>query len=349
MSFNQQGYNMIADSNNVIYHNLTKVYEELFLIKNSYNLDEDDEYEEFYNRISFYFSNILAQLKLKYIESIKLLEQKNAQNEKDILNLIMENMLLKIENEHLEEKNMLNISNYIEIQANSEKLNSFDKEEHEMIKKRSRNQSSNIVIDKDFSFQNEVKNNINTKIKKKINLYNNTVTSYNAFPFNTNTNNTKYLSKKKSNLSNFISYSKIISNNNKTAINHGQNTYSIQYNSNTRNENNLKSYHLRSNTEDSFKNHERSMYNLLIKSNNYFKEPNSISNSNNRKSRNISCPKGNTKIISVNISANKSTNNLLNGFNKKNNKYQRNLLNKINSIHNMNMKGIINMKMKNNK
>jgi hypothetical protein len=91
------------------------------------------------------------------------------------------------------------------------------------------------------------------------------------------------------------------------------------------------------------------MYNLLIKSNNYFKEPNSISNSNNRKSRNISCPKGNTKIISVNISANKSTNNLLNGFNKKNNKYQRNLLNKINSIHNMNMKGIINMKMKNNK
>ena len=54
-----------------------------------------------------------------------------------------------------------------EIQANSEKVNSFDKEEHEMIKKRSRNQSSNIVIDKDFSFQNEVKNNINTKIKKK--------------------------------------------------------------------------------------------------------------------------------------------------------------------------------------
>ena len=349
MSFNQQSYDMIIDSNNVIYENLTKVYEKLFLIKNSYNLDEDDEYEEFYNRISFYFSNILAQLKLKYIESIKLLEQKNAQNEKDILNLIMENMLLKIENDHLEEKNMLNISNYIEIQANSEKINSFDKEEHEMIKNRSRNQSSNIVIDKDFSFQNEVKNNINTKIKKKINLYNNTVTTYNAFPFNTNTNNSKYLSKKKSNLSNFISYSKIISNNNKTAINHGQNTYSIQYNQNTRNENNLKSYHLRSNTEDSFKNHERSMYNLLIKSNNYFKEPNSISNSNNRKSRNISCPKGNTKIISVNISANKSTNNLLNGFNKKNNKYQRNLLNKINSIHNMNMKGIINMKMKNNK
>ena len=55
-------------------------------------------------------------------------------------------MLLKIENEHLEEKNMLNISNYIEIQANSEKVNSFDKEEHEMIKNRSRNQSSNIVI-----------------------------------------------------------------------------------------------------------------------------------------------------------------------------------------------------------
>ena len=350
MSNNQEFNTIAVSNNNVIYENLTKIYEKLFLVKNSFNFDEDDEYEEFYNRISFYFSNILAQLKLKYIESIKVLEEKNAQNEKDILNLMMENMLLKIENNNFEERNMFNISNCIEIQPNSEKINSFERGNKEYIKNsKSRNKSSNIIIEKEFSFQNEIKNNINSKIKKKINLYNNTVTSYNH-PFQINSNNSNLnLSKKKSNLSNFISYSKKINNNNKTVINHNQNTYSIQYNNYLKNDNNLKSHHIRSNTDDTFKNVERSMCNLPIKSNNYFKEGNINSSSVHRKSRNISCPKSNKKNISVNISANKSTNNLLNGFNKKNNKYQRNLLNKINSIHNMNMKGIINMKMKNNK
>ena len=60
-------YEKITDSNNVIYENLTKIYEKIFLLKNTYNLEEDDEYEEFYNRISFYFSNFLVQIKLKYI------------------------------------------------------------------------------------------------------------------------------------------------------------------------------------------------------------------------------------------------------------------------------------------
>ena len=140
-------YEKITDSNNVIYENLTKIYEKIFLLKNTFNLEEDDEYEEFYNRISFYFSNILAQIKLKYIESIKVLEEKNKNNEKDILNLIMENMLLKIENEYLEEKNMLNLSNYIELK-NSEK-NSFENEGKEYIKNNKiRNKYSNIILEK---------------------------------------------------------------------------------------------------------------------------------------------------------------------------------------------------------
>ena len=39
-------YEKITDSNNVIYENLTKIYEKIFLLKNTYNLEEDDEYEE---------------------------------------------------------------------------------------------------------------------------------------------------------------------------------------------------------------------------------------------------------------------------------------------------------------
>ena len=332
-------YEKITDSNNVIYENLTKIYEKIFLLKNAYNLEEDDEYEEFYNRISFYFSNILAQIKLKYIESIKVLEEKNKNNEKDILNLIMENMLLKIENEYLEEKNMFNLSNYIELK-NSEK-NSFENEGKEYIKNNKiRNKYSNIIFEKDFSFQNDIKNNINSKIKKKINFYNNSNTQNSYNIFNTNLNLSK---NKKSNLTNFINNGKLINISNKNLINHKQNAFSIQYNS--RNEN-LKYYHYKNNTEDNLKNIERSMYNLPIKNN--LKDTN-LSNLNIKKKKNRSCPKGNTKIVSVNLSGNKSTNNLLNNLTKQNNKYQRNLLNKINSIHNTNMKGIINMKMKNNK
>ena len=332
-------YEKITDSNNVIYENLTKIYEKIFLLKNTYNLEEDDEYEEFYNRISFYFSNILAQIKLKYIESIKVLEEKNKNNEKDILNLIMENMLLKIENEYLEEKNMFNLSNYIELK-NSEK-NSFENEGKEYIKNNKiRNKYSNIIFEKDFSFQNDIKNNINSKIKKKINFYNNSNTQNSYNIFNTNLNLSK---NKKSNLTNFINNGKLINISNKNLINHKQNAFSIQYNS--RNEN-LKYYHYKNNTEDNVKNIERSMYNLPIKNN--LKDTN-LSNLNIKKKKNRSCPKGNTKIVSVNLSGNKSTNNLLNNLTKQNNKYQRNLLNKINSIHNTNMKGIINMKMKNNK
>ena len=37
-------YEKITDSNNVIYENLTKIYEKIFLLKNNYNLEEDDEY-----------------------------------------------------------------------------------------------------------------------------------------------------------------------------------------------------------------------------------------------------------------------------------------------------------------
>ena len=332
-------YEKITDSNNVIYENLTKIYEKIFLLKNTYNLEEDDEYEEFYNRISFYFSNILAQIKLKYIESIKVLEEKNKNNEKDILNLIMENMLLKIENEYLEEKNMFNLSNYIELK-NSEK-NSFENEGKEYIKNNKiRNKYSNIIFEKDFLFQNDIKNNINSKIKKKINFYNNSNTQNSYNIFNTNLNLSK---NKKSNLTNFINNGKLINISNKNLINHKQNAFSIQCNS--RNEN-LKYYHYKNNTEDNVKNIERSMYNLPIKNN--LKDTN-LSNLNIKKKKNRSCPKGNTKIVSVNLSGNKSTNNLLNNLTKQNNKYQRNLLNKINSIHNTNMKGIINMKMKNNK
>ena len=114
------------------------------------------------------------------------------------------------------------------------------------------------------------------------------------------------------------------------------------------------------------------MYNLPTKLKNSFNELNNISNIKqiNRKnynihigiSRNKSMQKSiknlslnnnyvyNKSTINLNIPSqqnylNTSTNNKI--FEKDFNRYQKNLIQKINSIHKTNMKGIINMKMKN--
>ena len=107
LNFNSSKNDYNTENNNIILNNLNQIYHKFVLINNSFNNDDCDEYEEFFNRVNFYFSNIIMQLKLKYIESLKELEEKNSKNEKDILDLIMENMILKIENQSLEEKNFL--------------------------------------------------------------------------------------------------------------------------------------------------------------------------------------------------------------------------------------------------
>ena len=104
---------IVTTTNTVIQENLSKLNEKLSIIRNDIIDDEDDEYENFYNRINFYFSTIISELKLNFLESLKksqknetvlqkenqILKQRIESDEKDILNLIMENMLLKIENE----------------------------------------------------------------------------------------------------------------------------------------------------------------------------------------------------------------------------------------------------------
>ena len=142
---------VVKSTNNIIEENLIGLNENLEKIKICLDNEEDKEYEDFYNRISFYFSNIIVQLKLKFIENLEILEKKNKENEKEILNLIMENMLLKIENENYEKNNLLNISNYIEFPLENSKtevnITNINNQ------KRSRN---NFLLDyNNISFKNE--------------------------------------------------------------------------------------------------------------------------------------------------------------------------------------------------
>jgi hypothetical protein len=69
----------INNNNNMIKDNLSKLYDKLTKFKNYICEDEDEEYENFYNRLNFYFSNIVAELKLQFYEGMKVYEAKEIQ------------------------------------------------------------------------------------------------------------------------------------------------------------------------------------------------------------------------------------------------------------------------------
>lgn len=228
---------LVTNTNTIIQENLSSLYEKISIMKSDLIDEEDNEYENFYNRINFYFSSIINQLKLNFLEGIKehqkiqqnlkaqidVMKKKIAQYEKDIMELIMENMLLKIENENYEEKNMLNISHYVDV--NPEEINDksthsnnnpFFVQEQKLLSKKNkktRNKSGiNSTLNEDISFKTEVKNNINVKIKKKI-------ISQSIIPHNHSGNEMKG---KKSNLTNFLNHANFINTCQKT--NHNMNS-----------------------------------------------------------------------------------------------------------------------------
>lgn len=63
-------------NNQIINENITKIYEKLHKLKLSLTEDEDEHYENFYTRISFYFSSIINELKLSFMDNIKTFQQK---------------------------------------------------------------------------------------------------------------------------------------------------------------------------------------------------------------------------------------------------------------------------------
>ena len=76
---------IVISTNTVIQENLNKLNEKLLIIKNDLIDDEDDEYENFYNRLNFYFSTIISELKLNFLETLK-----NSQKNEKILQKISE-------------------------------------------------------------------------------------------------------------------------------------------------------------------------------------------------------------------------------------------------------------------
>ncbi len=76
---------------------MSKISEKINKFKNSLIEEDENEYENFYNRISFYFSNIVTELKLSFVEQIKVFQSKETDLLKKIyVSYLRNNFLLEI-------------------------------------------------------------------------------------------------------------------------------------------------------------------------------------------------------------------------------------------------------------
>ncbi len=354
-----------TENNNIILDNLNQIYHKFVLINNSFNNDDNDEYDEFFNRVNFYFSNIIMQLKLKYIESLKEFEEKNNQNEKDILDLIMENMILKIENKNLEERNCFNSINIIDKPFQKVDIKIKEQKEKNVNKrKKSRNkQLKYFNEDKDESFKYEIKTYLNSKMKKKMNLNNNISNSFNILNGNSNYSNLSVGNiRKKNNLKNFITHSNLIKRNSLNK-NIQRNNIKRHYQSNsTLNTFFSPKINLNNMTTDKIIK-DRNLYTIPTRLKNSFYDFENISINNkvykssyskNKNNKNIK-QKNIFNLLSKNTNGNKSLKIIPNKNNisliKKNEYplYQKMIIKKLNKIHHSNMKELINLKIKKNK
>lgn len=97
MSHKENQSDIITSNNQVIAENLSKINEKINKIKSSLVDEEESEYENFYNRINFYFSNIVTELKLSFLEKIK--EYQNREMEMKNKIVYLEEKLRQTENE----------------------------------------------------------------------------------------------------------------------------------------------------------------------------------------------------------------------------------------------------------
>ena len=114
---------LVNTTNTIVYENLQKLNSKFKKIQKSQIISEEEEYDSLNCKINIYFTTFIEQIKAKFILATQEYEKQIEQNNKDILDLIMENMLLKIEKDSLlKEKNKNNIlSDYIDITIQKEK------------------------------------------------------------------------------------------------------------------------------------------------------------------------------------------------------------------------------------
>ena len=172
---------LIIRTNDVIKKNIEKLKNKLISIKDIIELEDEENYDNIYCKINIYFTSLLNKIRIKYFNAIEKYRRKIKQNEKDILRLIMDNMLLIIENNFLKEKTKL-----LDKIGKNDYPNNFKK-----IKSKQKYQSQENInkYKYDRGINNKSKNN--TPIKSR-NINNNIYANEKSFNYNINNNNNNY-------------------------------------------------------------------------------------------------------------------------------------------------------------
>lgn len=192
---------LVNSTNNIVFENLKKLNSKFKKIQKNIISSEEEQYDSLNSKISIYFTTFIQQLKMKFILAIQRYEKQIKQNNKDIIDLIMENMLLKLDNNDLEEKvkkYKITFDNYnytdITFQKAKNSINSnIIKNLHNMKKQNNNNNNQEL-----FEIFN---NNNNFKQKKKVNSCNKLNNNNYNFITGSRLDLNKYYIKNKNNVS----------------------------------------------------------------------------------------------------------------------------------------------------
>ena len=180
---------LVNTTNNIVFENLKKLNSKFKAIQNNQILNEEEEYDSLNCKINIYFTTIIEQMKSKFIVATQEYEKQIEQNNKDILNLIMENMLLKIENDSLLEekkKNDIYLSDYIDLTIKKEKnfiKNNINKNLNNIKKTNSKKKYNNKNCNLNNGIYSFIKSEFNQDINKN-NIGPNNNISNNIYNYN---------------------------------------------------------------------------------------------------------------------------------------------------------------------
>lgn len=177
--------NTIISNNLIVQTNLQKVNEKLNRIKSLINESKEDEHEEFLKKISIYFSNMLSEIKLQYVQNLKNILKKNQNSLDEAKSIKSENQELKLfieklksEIKHLREGSLSN--NRLEIENLKIKFIAEKRELNDTIRFL-KNENSSLKCQLDLHLINSNKESIinknKNKLKDKINKSENCVAS----------------------------------------------------------------------------------------------------------------------------------------------------------------------------
>ena len=192
---------LVNTTNNIVFENLQKLNSKFKKIQKNLITSEESQYDFLTSKISIYFTTIIEQMKSKFILTVRKYEKKLNQNNKDIIELLMENMILKLEKDELKQKELQYLNEYTKKSINDNIIKNLNN-----IKKNKNSNNINININNNSRKKNQ-KNSLilNNNIYQEQNKNNffplNNLNNFNLFEiFNTNKTGSKR--KKKSNSGN---------------------------------------------------------------------------------------------------------------------------------------------------